>query len=162
VLGSHFALSRDQERRLLAAADADDQDMVGEILEEIEETDSYTDDLRVGTDKAWDAIHRCLSDGSLDPDRGAYPLSYAILGGRHLHDDYYVCYISAAEVRDIAAALHGIDEADLRRRYDHMDKDYQQPRDDVDFRYTWENFRDMRAFYDRAAASGRAVNFTAT
>lgn len=161
MLGYHFALTADQERRLLAAADAGDQDAVGEILEEIEETDAYTDDLRVGTDKAWDAIHRCLSDGSLDPDGGDYPLSYAILGGRHMHDDYYVCYISAAEVRDVAAALHGIDETDLRRRYDQIDDNYQQPRDD-DFRYTWENFRDVRAFYDRAAAAGRAVIFTAT
>ncbi|HEY7222820.1 MAG TPA: DUF1877 family protein [Micromonosporaceae bacterium] len=162
MLGYHFVLTPDQQRRLLAAADAGDQDAVGEIVEEIEETDSYTDDLRVGTDKAWDAIHRCLSDGSLDPDGGVYPLSYAILGGRHLHDDYYVCYVSAAEVRDVAAALVGIDEPELRRRYDRIGEDYQQPRDDVDFQYTWENFVDVCAFYGRAAAAECAVIFTAT
>lgn len=43
-----------------------------------------------------------------------------------------------------------------------FDEDYQQPREDIDFRYAWENFRDVRAFYDRAAAAGLAVIFTAT
>ncbi|MFC6567203.1 DUF1877 family protein [Actinoplanes utahensis] len=31
-----------------------------------------------------------------------------------------------------------------------------------DFAYTWENFVDLRDFYQRAAAAGRAVIFTAT
>ncbi len=111
--GYHFALTPDQERCLLAAADPDDQDAVGEILEEIEEYEVYTDDLRVESDKAWDAIHRCLSDGSLNPDRGKYPLSF---GGRHMHDDYYVRYVTAAEACEVAGALHGIDEGGLRRK----------------------------------------------
>ena len=32
------------------------------------------------TDKAWDAIHRCLSDGTLVWDAGRWPLRGAILG----------------------------------------------------------------------------------
>jgi hypothetical protein len=31
----------------------------------------------------------------------------------------------------------------------------------VDFDYTWSNFVDLQAFYERAAAAGRAVIFTA-
>jgi hypothetical protein len=34
--------------------------------------------------------------------------------------------------------------------------------DDSDLDYTWGNFVDVRAFYDRAAAADRAVIFTAT
>lgn len=162
MLGCHFALTADQERRLPHAADADDQDTVEEILDEVEETEGYTDDLRVDTDKAWDAIHRCLGDGSLDPGGGEYPLSHAILGGRHMHDEIYVCYVAAAEVQDVAVALREIDEPALRRRYDRIKDDYPQPRDEADFQYTWENFLDVRDFYDRAAAVGRAVIFTAT
>jgi hypothetical protein len=72
-------------------------------------------------------------------------------------------YISAAETRDVAAALRGVDRTWLRRRFDAIDDpDYRGPSDDADFDYTWENFNDVRAFYERAAAAGRAVLFTAT
>jgi hypothetical protein len=82
MLGVHFAITAEQEQALL---DADGDDEVSELLEELEE--GWDDDaLKVDTDKAWDAIHRCLTDGTLHPDGGASALSHAILGGRHLHD----------------------------------------------------------------------------
>jgi len=119
--------------------------------------------LKVDTDKAWDALHRCLTDGTLDPDGGAYPLSHTVLGGRYLHDDYYVVYVSAAEVRDVADAVRAVDRMWLRQRFDAIDDpDYRGAHDDADFEYTWANFEDVRAFYARAAAAGRAVIFTAT
>lgn len=84
----HFAITSERERLLLAADDEGDRDAVDELLEDIEEL--WDDDaLKVDTDKAWDTIHRCLTDGTLEPEGGEYPLSYAILGGRHLHDEYY-------------------------------------------------------------------------
>ncbi|SHN75613.1 YfbM family protein [Cryptosporangium aurantiacum] len=154
MLGVHFAITEDQERSLLAA-DGDD-DAVAEILEELEE--SWDDDqLKVDTDKAWIPIHRCLTDGTLDPDGGAYPLSHAVLGGRHLHEEFYVVYVAAAEVRDVAEALRPLDEDWFRDRF----ADALRGEDD-DFEYTWTNYVDLRGFYDRAAASGRAVLFTAT
>lgn len=162
MLGVHFALTPDQERDLLAAADADDTDRLAELLEDIEELWSEPA-LKVDTDKAWDAIHRCLSDGSLDPDDGRFPLSHAVLGGRHLHEEYYVVHVTANEVRDVAGALPDIDREWLRRRYDTLaDSDYDGPHDDADFEYTWDNFVDVRGFYQRAAEHGRAVLFTAT
>jgi hypothetical protein len=162
MLGVHFAITAEQGRLLLAADDEGDHDAVGELLEEIEEL--WDDDaLKVDTDKAWDAIHRCLTDGTLDPDGGGYPLSYAMLAGRHLHDQYYVVYVSAAQARDVAGALRGIDRTWLRRRFDTIDDpDYRGARDDADFEYTWDNFVDLRAFYNRAATAERAVLFTAT
>ena len=160
MLGVHFAVTSQQERSLLAA-DGDD-DTLGERLEEIEE--SWDDDaLKVDTDKAWDAIHRCLTDGTLDPDGGEYALSYAVLGGRHLHTGYYVVYVSAAQVRDVADALRGVDRTWLRRRFDAIDDpDYNGAHDDEDFDYTWDNLVDVQSFYDRAATAKRAVIFTAT
>lgn len=162
VLGVHFAITPEQERSLLAAADSGDTDAVGELLEEIEE--SWTDDeLKVDSDKAWDAIHRCLTDGTLDPDGGEYPLSHAVLGGRHLHDEYHVVYVTAAQARDVAGALEAVDRTWLRGRFDAVDDpNYPGARDDADFDYTWDGFVDVRAFYQRAAAAGRAVLFTAT
>jgi hypothetical protein len=115
------------------------------------------------TDKAWDAIHRSLTDGTLDPDGGEYPLSHAVLGGRHLHDDQYAVLVSAAEVRDVTEALHRIDRDALRERFDTLaDTDYEGAGDDQDFEYTWANYVDVQGFYQRAAAAGRAVVFTAT
>ncbi len=162
MLGVHFAITAEQERALLAAADGGDDDRVGELLEEIEE--SWADEeLKADTDKAWDAIHRCLTDGTLDPDGGEYPLSHAVLGGRHLHDDYYVVHIGAAEVRDVAQALRAVDRAWLRDRFDAIDDpDYPGARDDADFEYTWDGFVDVQRFYNRAAEAGRTVIFTAT
>lgn len=162
MLGVHFAIEAEHERSLLAADDDGDSERVGEILEELEE--SWPDDaLKVDTDKAWDAIHRCLTDGTLDPDGGPYPLSHTVLGGRHLHEEYYVVYVSPDEVRDVASALHDVESAWLRRQFDAIDDpDYRGAGDDADFAYTWDNFLDLRAFYDRAAAAGRAVVFTAT
>jgi hypothetical protein len=73
---------------------------VAQIVAEIEETDSYADDLRVKTATARDSIHRCRYDGSVAPDDGGYPLSYAVLGVRHMHDAYDVCHATAVEARD--------------------------------------------------------------
>jgi len=154
MLGVHFAITADQEHALLVADEEGDIDMMDELLEEIEEFWD-DDELQVATDKAWDPIHRCLTGGTLDPNAGEYPLSHAILGGRHLHDDIYLVYITADEVRDVAEALGEVDEAWLRERFDAL-------ADEDDWDYTWTNFADVRAFYDRAAKSGRAVIFTAT
>jgi hypothetical protein len=120
VLGVHFAITPEQERSLLAADDNGDSDAVGGLLEELEE--SWNDDeLKVDSDKAWDAIHRCLTDGTFDPDGGEYPLSHAVLGGRHLHDECYVVYVTAAQARDVAGALRAVDRTWLRRRFDAVD-----------------------------------------
>ncbi|MBL7259753.1 YfbM family protein [Paractinoplanes lichenicola] len=159
MLGVHFAIAPEQERALLVAVDEDE---LGDFLEELEE--SWADDsLKVDTDKAWDAIHRCLTDGSLDPDAGDYPLNHAVLGGRHLSEDYYVVYLTAAQTRDVSEALQPIDQGWLRRRFDAIDDpDYIGAGDDEDFDYTWTNFVDVRQFFERAVAAERAVLFTAT
>ncbi len=63
----------------------------------------------------------------------------------------------------MADALRQVDKAWLRERFNAMDAaDYRGARDDADFAYTWDNFVDVRTFYERAAKAGRAVIFTAT
>lgn len=161
MLGVHFAVTAEQERELLAAADTGDTDGLADLLENIEEGWDRPE-LSVATDKAWDAIHRCLGGGTLDPDDGGYPLSHAVLGGRHLHDEYYVVHVTAAEAHDVAAALQNIDETWLRSRYDALaGSGYDGPHDEADFEYTWTGFADLCEFYRRAAEHRRAVVFTA-
>jgi hypothetical protein len=156
--GVHFALSRTQERRLLAA-ETDDEVM--DVVEAVEE--EWDHPHLVETDKAWDAIHRCLTDGECRTDNGDYPLSHVVLGGQQLHagDDFIVSYVPAEQVEDLVAALRPLDRDWLRQRYAELDpSDYGPEHGAEDFEYTWENFVELREFLERAAAGGRAVIFT--
>jgi Domain of unknown function (DUF1877) len=158
-LGVHFALSTQDEARLLAAA-GDDDAVIG-IVEQIEE--GSFPGPHCDSDKAWDALHRCLTDGKLEYANGSYPLRAAVLGGRQLVEDaeYTVSYVSADQVRDVAEALSVIEEDWLRRRYDTLgDTDYAGPMDEDDFEYTWDALEDIREFFAVAAEAGQAVIFT--
>ena len=132
------------------------------LIDAIEET--WEQPFVVETDKAWDAMHRCLTDGSLLYVSGEYPLNHCICGGRQLirGRDYTVSFVSRPQVKDVAAALAKVTKAWLRKRYDKIDPDdYDEVEmGDEDFRYTWDNFLAVRRFYKKAAEAGRAVIFT--
>ena len=149
--GVFFAVSSDQERRLLGGGD------VVECVEDIEE--EWDRDWLVEMDGAWDAIHRCLNVDPLDE----WPLRQAVISERQLHDgdDYVVSYLDAAHVAAAASLLDGLDDLDMTDRYYQIDKHgYERPLDADDLGYTLENFRDMKDFFRKAAAAGRAVIFT--
>jgi hypothetical protein len=157
-LGVLFAITPATARKLLAASAEGE---VMEIVEELEE--EWDDDFVMETDKAWDAIHRALSDGTLDDDGGEYPLNRAILGGRHLDTgaSYVVVLVPKKEVPDVAKALAAIDEKAFRDRYERIiPKDYAPEYGEEDLAYSWSNFVDVAKLYDRAARAGRAVIFT--
>jgi hypothetical protein len=157
--GVHFAIDAAMVARLLKA---EDDEEVLRIIEEHEElTIPWDHRFEFETDKAWDALHRCLSDGTLDLDGGSFPLSHVVLGGTQLHEseDYVVALVRADQVPQVAAALAPIDKAWLRQRYDSLEfPDYQGFRSDEDFEYTWANFHGLDAFFP--AEDGRAVIFT--
>jgi hypothetical protein len=158
--GVHFAVTPAQEKQLLAAKS--DRKLM-KLIEEIE--DAWEEPFVVESDKAWDAVHRCLTDGSLLYVSGEYPLNHCICGGRQLYRGraYTVSYVSAPQVKDVALALAGVTRAWMRKRYDRLDpEEYNKVETgDEDFEYTWKNFLDIRRFYKKAAQAGRAVIFTA-
>ena len=157
-LGVHFAVG-DEVARRLAGVDGDDE--LEALVEEIEE-DSL-DVEHFDTDKAWDAIHRSLTDGQLEYDNGEYPLNAVILGGDQLHkgDDYVVGLLPPAQVREVADALADVDRDRLRAGYDQIDAgDYDNDVGDEDFDYTWAGFDGLPAFFRRAADAGLTVIFT--
>ena len=157
-LGVHFAIDAHTAARLLAAPD---DAAVAALIEEIEE--EMTGVEHCDTDKAWDAIHRSLTDGYLGYGNGVYPLNAAILGGRQLHegDDYIVAMLVPEQVRDVAAAASGIDLEAFKAGYDRIDvADYGPEFGDEDFAYTWSNFSDLVAFLRRASAAEAHVIFT--
>lgn len=172
-LGVHFAITKKQMDQLLAVAedegrDEDDADeAVMEVVSVIEE--KWDRKHLFQTDKAWDAIHRCLTEdhtggGRLDPGAGEPPLSLVILGGEALYhgDDYTVALVRPEEVRDVANALAGVTEAWMRERFFRLKR--KQTKYDIteeEFEYTWGNFRGMAEFFAAAAKARRAVIFTA-
>jgi hypothetical protein len=133
-----------------------------EILEDIEE--AWDEERLAESDKAWDAIHRCLTDGSLLYESGEYPLNHVVCGGRQLHDgdDYTVSLVAPDQVRDVAAALAPVTKEWLRERYFSLlsPDDYAGSIDDEDFDYTWDWFTRIRDLYRKAVREGRAVVFT--
>ncbi len=163
ALGVHFALTAEQEQRLLAAAasDPDPDSRVGEVVQEIGK--AWDRDWLQQNDKAWDAIHRCLTDGALEYDNGEYPLNRCILGGQRLYyrPDQIALFVPGEEVIDVAAGLAAIDESELRRRYLALDPAHYRGKGDADFAYTWLWFDRLKVFWSRAAAAGRAVLFSA-
>ena len=162
-LGVFFALT---EADTTALFDADGDDAVRRLVkEEIEER--WDEEWTCEVDKAWDAMHRCLSDGTLAPNGtlapDGSPRSSLFFGGRRLHlgDEYVVRFLEPAQVRDAADAIGELDESWFRRRYDTLDAHgYDGPHDDEDFGYTWEYFVEVRAFIQKAADAGRPVLFT--
>jgi len=157
-LGVHFALTEVDEDRLLAAES--DEDVMA-IVEEIEE--SYPAESKCDTDKAWDPIHRSLTDGRLEYANGTFPLNAAILGGDQLIDelDYTVTYLSATQVPVVAEALDAIEEDWFRARYFAIDDpEYVTEIGEEDYDYAWDGFQDVRDFFAATAKSGRAVIFT--
>ena len=162
-LGVHFALSPADRERVL---DARDQAALKALVQEDIEERYLGDEpgWAYQTDKAWDAIHRCLTDGTLDPDSGSHPLNLCVLGGTHLYskDDYIICFVEPGEAREIAVALKGVTKDALRANYYRIDpSDYGLPLSEEDFEYTWAYFEGLRVFFEKAAGDGRAVLFTA-
>jgi hypothetical protein len=156
--GVFFAITPAQAAALEAAED--DDDLMG-LIEEIEE--AWEGESVAECDKAWDAMHRSLTDGQLEYGNGPYPLSHCVLGPNQLHegDDYIVSLVSPDQVVEVSAALQAITAEWFRERYRSVvPADYAPEYGDDDMAYTWEWFQDVRELYARAAARGRAIVFT--
>ena len=162
-LGVHFALTEKEVAELRSLPDEQGRlDHLKEIIEEAYFND-YPD-LKAESDKSWDAMHRALADGQLTWDGGRYPLNHVVLAGELLYteSDYIMSLKTPQQVRDIAAALPAISEAEFRERYFAIDAaSYGFPLSEEDFGYTWDWFRGVRELYGRAAREGRYVLFTA-
>ena len=162
-LGVHFAITQDEVESLKRITD--DRGRVDYVQEVIEENYFANHKQHLAqSDKAWDAIHRALADGELTWDGGEYPLNHVILAGDLLytHSDYIISLKDPSQVKDIAAALPAITEAEFRTRYFAINRSsYDMHLSEEDFGYSWESFLPIRDLYERAAQEGRSVIFTA-
>jgi hypothetical protein len=163
--GVFFALTNEKEAKLLAAPDSDA--VVEIITEEIEER--WDREWLVEMDKSWDAVHRCLGDGSLRTSQRSLTAK-AVIGGRQVSSsaDWIISYLTADEVKQVAVALGAIDQPEFRRRYFGLKKkflwfdrtEYDGPIGEEDFQYSWSNFEEMRVFFSKVAAAQRAIVFS--
>jgi len=156
--GVLFALTADEEAGVLSRA-GKQQELVDYVVNSIEE--KWDRPWLAETDKTWDAMHRALGDDLFDHEMRT-PLHGAILGGRALTNEnwYYVVYKSPGQVKDIAIAIAQVSDEAMRERYFAIDQnlyDYDKSEEDCEATVGW--FGEVRDFYQRAAAGGRAVIF---
>ncbi len=147
-LGVHFSLSEEEVQKLKSFGD--DGDRLDHLQCEIEEKYFEQHEDRIAqSDKAWDAMHRSLSDGDLSYTTGPYPLRLAVIGGDPIYaeDDYIMSLKTPTEVKEVAKAMAAITKEDFREKYAAMDaEEYECPKNDEDFEYTWELAHRCRGF----------------
>lgn len=151
-------MDEDQASTVLAAGS--DRELMSAI-EAIEE--AWDEENLAECDKAWDAMHRCFTDGELTDEGGEAPLNRFVLGEASLdqHGGYIVCYKDPELVCRIAEAAEPLTEEWFRSRYFQIvPKSYALEYGEVDCGYTWEWFCEVRDLYMKAAAQGKAVLFT--
>jgi hypothetical protein len=153
--GVHFALSVEDDSRVRELKNNRD---LGDIVEALEAR--WDGAWLQETDKAWDAIHRCLTNGRLS-FRPSNTLAKCILGGMSLQrGERIVSYLSADEVKEVASEITVIGKEWMRQRYYAIPAgDYGMPLTEVDFEYTWSWFESVKAFFNKASSDGRSVLF---
>src|SRR5215471_20771347 len=158
--GHYYALDDQQRKHLLSLSQDDRIDYINTLYGELNHRDHQD------VDKAWDAIHRCLTSdatrGSLDPSAGSYPLNRCVLGGLSLYDDddYVVTLIDPETVVEVAAAVEKVSETWMEAAYHkYCRKLHNYGVEDCG--YTIACFDDLKFFLKRAAQANRAVVFCA-
>lgn len=159
--GVHFSLD---ERTATALRSIDDEHERLQFVQEQIEEEYFKNhpEWLAETDKAWDWIHRVLTDGELDRNNGTYPLNHVVMGGESLYSrsDYIISLKTPQQVADAGVELRKITEASFRERFFQLDKFEIEHSYEEDFEYTWQWFESLREFWLRAAAEGRSVLFS--
>jgi hypothetical protein len=159
--GAHIILAREDAKKVFAASD---DAAVRKIVTELRNSKKHRDaKLVLETGTSWDAIHRCLTEGTLDPESGEYPLNHTILGGKRLYkgNDFEAIMVRPDIVPFIAEGLHHLKRDVILSRYHKIDPaDYGQPLSITDFDKIWNSLQQIRQLYEDAASELCAVLFT--
>jgi hypothetical protein len=162
-LGVLFSLDKTTVDKLKSfSSDEDRLDYLQMGIEE-EYFSKYPDKV-CELDKAWDAIHRTVTDGKLEWDNGSYPMNHFILGGEILYSeqDYIMTLKTPEQVHDIFKSFESVTKDSFKNNYFKIDKDlYGFETTEEDFEYTWTWFSESRDFWSQASEEQRYVLFTA-
>ena len=160
--GYHIALTREHAKRLFGQID---DESLRQFLDELKNSPEMKKSGRIlETGTAWNAIHRCLTEGELDPAGGDFPLNHAVLGGKQLHkgDDYAAVLVRPDMTRFIADGLAEVKEEDFRAKFFALPASYGQPINEKEFIAVWLAIQNLKVFYEAAAENLEAVVFTAS
>ena len=159
--GFHIALSRDHAKKLFGLKDDDTLKAVVEELKNSPELNKAGRVLNVGN--TWNALHRCLTDGELDPEGGEFPLNHVVLGGKHLHQgkDYFAVLVRPDIVTFIDTELTEIKQTELRQKFFALNAEsYTLPRGEKEFAELWRQLLRLRTFFEDCSQNRDAVLFT--
>jgi hypothetical protein len=160
--GFHIALGREHAKRLFGIKD---DESLRQFVEELKASPEMKKSGRLlDNGPLWDPIHRCLTEGTLDPEGGDFPLNHAVLGGKQLHNsgDYVASLVRPDMTRFIADALAELEEDEMRQKFLALDREsYKQPIDEKHFMEMWLALQNLKIFYEAAAEGLEAVIFTA-
>ena len=160
--GYHIALPREHAKTLFGLKD---DEGLRKFLDELQKRPDLRKSGRVlETGTNWNPIHRCLTEGELDPAAGDFPLNTAVLGGKQLlkGTDYTAVLIRPDVTRFIADALGELEEDDVRKKFFALKGgSYQQPIDEKHFMEMWLRLQDLKVFFEAAAENMEAVVFAA-
>jgi hypothetical protein len=120
---------------------------------------------RICIDKAWGGLHYLLCSVT---DTGRQSLSLAVLGGTEIGEDHGygpARYLSASQVKAVAAALSAMTHETLRQRYDAAAMNeagvypgrWEDGHDNDSLDWLLQAFDELRRFYQGAADRGNAV-----
>ena len=159
--GVHFSIDQQVVDRLLACSS--DAERLEIIKEDIEEDYFNNQPNRMAeTDKAWDWIHRAVTDGNLEWSNGRYPLNHLILGGRLLYqgDDYIISLKTPEQVKHVWQKLSQLTSETFKQEFEKIDESELNGTREEDLAYAWGWLEHLMEFWQRAASEDRYVLFT--
>lgn len=139
------------------------------LLEERVYPENYVPDpFLLDLDKAWESIYYLLTGcNSSNFENAAAPLSLILFNGAVIDENQDMgygpaTYASIEEVKRIANALSVLDKESLRSKFDSLKSKGAEvysfdPHEEEMFDYIYEHYKDMKGFYDIAAANNQAV-----
>ena len=145
---------RNQDKLSNAQSDIDVVNALLEIEEQASDSDVFS------LDKAWNIIHRSLTDGLLEYDNGDYPLNMCIMDGYQLYegDETVISVVPQEKVADIADALQHISYEKFKEGFLKIDtSDFPIAANDLE--YSWSIFQGLPAFWKNAALKNHAIVF---
>ena len=159
--GFHIALAREHAKTLFAIKED------GALCKFLDELKARPDIKKSGRvldmGRLWDPIHRCLTEGELDPTAGDFPLNTAVLGGKRLAqgEDFAAVLVRPDVTRFIADALGELEEDEVRKKFFALKGgSYTQPIDEKRFMEMWLRIQDLKVFFEAATENMEAVVFT--
>ena len=161
VQGTYLILQREDSKRLQTL---DQDEAVRAAVCELKRSKTYRDaGLVLECGDCWNAIHRCLSDGTLDPDVGEFPLNNLVLGGKRLFkgSGFYAVLVRPDIVPFVAESARDVKRSELRELYFNWTASVRSGTERKEFDRVWSLFRQIQQLFDDASADRAAVLFTA-